>query len=120
MGMSAQSPGIRREVTMVVTPTPLALGGLLAQLTGFGQFAGHLTVTPSGLMALAAAAVTCVIAGIAARAAHAARTGTVVPLRSLATALRARSRRTAFMRQRDPDAAGRSPPRAPTASQAAP
>ncbi len=103
---------------MVVTP----LGGLLAQLTGHGQFAGHLTVTPSSLMALAAAAVTCVIAGIlarAARAAQTARTGAVLPLRSLATALRARSRRTAFMRQRDPDAAGRSRPRAPTASQAA-
>jgi hypothetical protein len=100
---------------MLVTP----LSGLLAQSAGYGQFAGHLIVTPSGLMALAAAAVTCVIAGILARAARTARTGTVIPLRGRATALRARSRGTAFIRQRDPDAAGRSRPRAPTASHAA-
>lgn len=95
---------------MLVTP----LGSLLAQVSGYG----HLIVTPAGLMALAAAAVACVIAGMLARAAQTAGT-TVIPLRSRATALRARSRRTAFIRQRDPDAAGRSRPRAPTACQAA-
>jgi hypothetical protein len=99
---------------VLVTP----LDGLLAQISGYGHLAGHLLGTPAGLMALAAAAVTCVIAGMLARAARAAGT-TVIPLRSRATALRARSRRTAFVRQRDPDAAGRSRPRAPTASQAA-
>jgi Family of unknown function (DUF6412) len=107
--------GCPEEVTVLMTP----LGGLLAQMTGHGQLAGHLIVTPPALMALAAAAVACVIAGILARSARTAQTGAVIPLRSRATALRARSRRTAVVRQRDPDAAGRRRPRAPAASQAA-
>jgi Family of unknown function (DUF6412) len=98
---------------MLVTP----LGSLLAQVSGYGQLAGHLILTPSGLLAVAAATLTCVIAGMLARAARIP--AAVIPLRSRTTALRARSRRTAFLRQRDPDAAGRSRPRAPTASQAA-
>ncbi len=100
---------------MLVAP----MGGLLAQLTGYGHFAGHVIGTPSGLMALAAAALTCALAGFLARAARSARTVTVIPLRSRATALRARSRRSAFLRQRDPDAAGRSRPRAPASGPAA-
>jgi hypothetical protein len=103
------------EVTVLVAP----MGGLLAQLTGYGHLAGHLIVAPSSLVALAAAALTCVLAGILARYARTAREVTVIPLRSRATALRAQSRRTAFGRQRDPDAAGRSRPRAPTALPAA-
>ena len=104
------------EITVLVAP----MSGLLAQLTGCSHLAGHLIVTPSsGLMVLAAAALTCALAGIVARAARTARTCTVIPLRSRATALRARSRRTAFLRQRDPDAARRSRPRAPAVSPAA-
>ena len=56
---------------MLVAP----MGGLLAQLTGYGHFAGHVIGTPSGLMALAAAALTCVLAGFLARAARTARDG---------------------------------------------
>jgi hypothetical protein len=103
------------EVTVLVAP----LGGLLAQLTGYGHVAGHLIVTPSGLMAVAVGALTCVLAGFLARSAWTARKVTIIPLRSRATALRAQSRRTAFLRQRDPDSAGRRRPRAPTALPAA-
>ncbi len=101
-----------------------AVGGALGQMTGYGHLAGHLIAAPSVLLSpaalimLAAAALTCVLAGFLARGARTGRTLTTVPLRSRAAALRAQSRRTAFLRQRDPGAAGRSRPRAPDASPA--
>jgi Family of unknown function (DUF6412) len=105
-----------------------AFGGLLAMLAGLlGDLPGdlaHLAVSPSGLTALAAtilagamfAAATALLTSVAgvSRAAAAA-----LPLIRRARALREKSWRAAFLRQRDPDAAGRTRPRAPSAAPAA-
>lgn len=96
-----------------------SLGGVLTQLAGYGHLAGDLLLTPAGLMTLAAAALAGVLADFLTRRARIAATATAVPLTSRAAALRASSRRVAFLRQRDPDAAGRARPRAPSAGPAA-
>ncbi|MFE5793615.1 DUF6412 domain-containing protein [Streptomyces sp. NPDC056503] len=54
---------------------------------------------------LAVSTVLCALVGV--------RTAPAVPPTLIRTALRDRARRTAFLPQRDPDAAGRSRPRAP-------
>jgi hypothetical protein len=100
-----------------------AFGGLLALLAGLLRDLAQLAVSPSGLTALAAA----VLAGAMFAAALAlltsvagvSRTAAALPLIRRARALREKSWRAAFLRQRDPDAAGRSRPRAPTAAPAA-
>ncbi len=101
----------------MLAPAPVhalaAFSGVVAALTGYSQ------LPPSGLLLLAAAALTCVLAGLFARAACPARAVNVIPLRGRAVALLTKSRRTAFLRQRDPDADGRARPRAPAASPAA-
>ena len=51
--------------------------------------------------------------------AGASRTAAALPLIRRARALREKSWRAAFLRQRDPDAAGRARPRAPSAAPAA-
>ncbi len=102
-----------------------AVGGVFGQLADYGHLAGHIFSAPTGLIAssglimLTAAALSCVLAGFLTRGARVAATATAIPLRSRATALRAQSRRAAFLPQRDPDAAGRSRPRAPDVSPAA-
>ncbi|MFF2778232.1 DUF6412 domain-containing protein [Streptomyces sp. NPDC058052] len=58
-----------------------------------------------GAIVLAASAVVCALVG--------ARTAPAVPPTLIRTALRDRALRTAFLPQCDPDAAGRSRPRAP-------
>lgn len=68
----------------------------------------------SALMMVAAVALTCLLVGMTP-----VRTIAAILPRAQAAALRAQSRRTAFLRQRDPDAAGRVRPRAPSASPAA-
>ncbi|MCX5390912.1 DUF6412 domain-containing protein [Streptomyces sp. NPDC006482] len=59
----------------------------------------------SAAVVLAATTVVCGLIG--------ARTAPVVPSTRVRTAIRDRERRTAFLPQRDPDAAGRRRPRAP-------
>jgi hypothetical protein len=103
--------------------TMTALGGLLAMLAGLLRDLAQLAVSPSGLTALAAT----VLAGAMFAAALAlltsvagvARTAAALPLIRRARALREKSWRAAFLRQRDPDAAGRTRPRAPSAAPAA-
>jgi len=103
-----------------------ALGSLLAVLAGLLRDLAQLAVSPSGswgLTALAAtvlagamlAAVLALIASVASVSALAA----AIPLVRRASALREKSWRAAFLRQRDPDAAGRARPRAPSAAPAA-
>jgi hypothetical protein len=75
--------------------TMTALGGLLAG----AMFAAVLTLLTS-------------VAGVS-------RTAAALPLIRRARALREKSWRAAFLRQRDPDAAGRARPRAPSAAPAA-
>ena len=100
-----------------------ALGSLLAILAGLLRDLTQLAASPSGLTALAAT----VLAGAMLAAALAlvtsvagvSRTAAALPLIRRACALREKSWRAAFLRQRDPDAAGRTRPRAPSAAPAA-
>jgi uncharacterized membrane protein len=84
----------------------------------------HVLLAPSSLPAVAVALLAgAVLAGaLAAYLASAARLGrlaTAVPLTRRAAALREKSWCAAFLPQRDPDAAGRPRPRAPSAAPAA-
>jgi len=100
-----------------------ALGSLLAMLAGLLRDLAQVAAGPSGLTALAAtvlagamlAAVLAVITSVA----GVSRTAAALPLIRRARALREKSWRAAFLRQRDPDAAGRTRPRAPSAAPAA-
>ena len=99
------------------------LGSLLAVLAGLLRDLAQLAVSPSGLTALAGA----VLAGAMFAAVLALLTSVAClslataafPLIRRASALREKSWRAAFLRQRDPDAAGRPRPRAPSADPAA-
>ncbi|MFG2878322.1 DUF6412 domain-containing protein [Streptomyces sp. NPDC048337] len=89
------------RVAAVLLPLVL-LGGVL------GLFAGE-----SGLGAVVVALAATVAVGAEALAA-AARLVRPVPPHRIRTAIRDREQRTAFLPQRDPDASGRSRPRAPS------
>ena len=99
-----------------------AVGSLLAVLAGFLRDLTQLAVSPSILTALAAT----ILAGAMLAAVLALLTSvagvsraTAIPMIGRASALREKSWRAAFLRQRDPDAAGRARPRAPSAAPAA-
>ena len=105
------------------------LGSLLAMLAGLLRDfipSPQLAAAPSGLNALALGG-TAVLAGAMLAAmlallisvASLSRTTGTVPMIRRASALREKSWRAAFLRQRDPDAAGRPRPRAPSAAPAA-
>ena len=100
-----------------------ALGGLLAMLAGLLRDLTQLAMSPSGLTALAATvlagAMFAAVLALLTSVAGVSRTAAALPLIRRARALREKSWRAAFLRQRDPDAAGRSRPRAPSAAQAA-
>jgi Family of unknown function (DUF6412) len=100
-----------------------ALSNVLAVLGGLWQVTGHLLLSPYGLHTLAVT-VLAAVALLAARAcladgARLAQIGAAVPLVGRAAALREKSWRAAYGKQRDPDAAGRPRPRAPSAAPAA-
>ena len=104
------------------------LGGVLAMLAGLLGDLTQLVVSPSGLMTALALGGAAVLAGAVLAAAVLAlltsvaslsRTTTALPMTRRASALREKSWRAAFLRQRDPDAAGRARPRAPSAAPAA-
>ena len=100
-----------------------ALGGLLAMLAGLLRDLTQLAVSPSGLTVLAATvlggAMFAAMLALLTSVAGVSRTAAALPLIRRARALREKSWRAAFLRQRDPDAAGRTRPRAPTAAPAA-
>jgi len=100
-----------------------ALGGLLAMLAGLLRELAQLAVSPSGLTALTAAvlagAMFAAVLALLTSVAGVSRTAAALPLIRRARALREKSWRAAFLRQRDPDAAGRTRPRAPSAAPAA-
>ena len=100
----------------------MAVGSLLAVLAGFLRDLTQLAMTPSLLPALAAAilagAVFTAVLALLTSVAGGSRTA-AAPMTRRVSALRDRSWRVAFLRQRDPDAAGRSRPRAPSAAPAA-
>jgi hypothetical protein len=102
------------------------LGSLLAILAGLLRDlfpSPQLVVSPSGLTALAAAvlagAMFAAVLALLTSVASLSRTTAALPMIRRASALREKSWRAAFLRQRDPDAAGRSRPRAPSAGPAA-
>jgi hypothetical protein len=102
----------------------VGVAGLLAAvgLLSLGELAGQLLladqVTPQRLAALAVAVLAVVAAGCVAAAVR-DHVLAAVPVVRRVTALRDKSWRVAFLRLRDPDARGRSRPRAPTAAPAA-
>ncbi|MEV6529123.1 MULTISPECIES: DUF6412 domain-containing protein [Streptomyces] len=103
---------IRRRATVrsAVAPFPRPLPLVLLFLAEVVLLdAGGL----SAAVAVAFAATTAVGSAIAVCAVLAARCAPVVPRTRVRTALRDREHRTAFLPQRDPDAAGRRRPRAP-------
>jgi hypothetical protein len=96
----------------------MASGSLAALL----QAAAHVTVTPSPGVAVTAVAICVLACGLTACALTAGWIGRVVaaaPMASRVAALREKSWRAAFLPQRDPDAAGRPRPRAPSGVPAA-
>jgi uncharacterized protein DUF6412 len=99
------------------------LGSLLAILAGLLRDLTQLAANPSGLTALAgtvlAGAMLAAVLALVASVACPPPDSAALPLIRRASALREKSWRAAFLRQRDPDAAGRSRPRAPSAAPAA-
>ena len=109
-----------RKAPPQTAPGMTTLGWVIALLSGLSW----LTLAPSGpptlaVTVLAGAVLAGVLAASLAGGARLARLAAAVPLISEAAALREKSRRAAFTRQRDPDAAGRPRPRAPSAAPAA-
>jgi hypothetical protein len=100
-----------------------ALGSLLAMLAGLLRDLAQLAMSPSGLTALAATvlagAMLAAMLALLTSVAGVSRAAAALPLIRRARALREKSWRAAFLRQRDPDAAGRARPRAPSAAPAA-
>jgi len=105
-----------------------ALGSLLAILAGLLRDLAQLAASPSGPIGPTATALAAtVLAGAMLAAvltlltsvASVSRTAAALPLIRRTRALREKSWRAAFLRQRDPDAAGRTRPRAPSAAPAA-
>lgn len=99
----------------------VALATLLADLWRATE---HMLLASSGLSgtAVTVLAIAVLIGALAACLACASLTGrisTAIPLTGRASALREKSWRAAFLRQRDPNAAGRPRPRAPSAAPAA-
>ena len=99
------------------------LGGVLAMLAGLLRDLTQLAAGPSGLTALAAAvlagAMFAAVLALLTSVASLSRTTAALPMIRRASALREKSWRAGFLRQRDPDAAGRARPRAPSAAPAA-
>lgn len=91
-----------------------SLVSLLAGPWPSGSGLSGATVTALAVTILVGALVVCL-----AHAPTIGRISAAAPLLGRASALRAKSRRAAFLRQRDPDAAGRPRPRAPSAAPAA-
>lgn len=90
----------------------------VAQLAACWQLAGHPPLTPASALVIAAAAI---VVALLALAAHGRPAGSVIaagPLLRRAAALRRKSWGAVYQRQRDPDAAGRPRPRAPSAAPA--
>jgi Family of unknown function (DUF6412) len=111
---------------MATGPMATALpGNLLAGLGWLMQVAGHvltfllLADTPQRVAILAIAILAVAVAGSFAAGASVAGAAGPLPVVRRVSALRDKSWRVAFLRLRDPDARGRSRPRAPSAAAAA-
>ena len=98
---------------------------MLSALVWLGQVAGHLLPvlmsadTPQRAAVLTVAVLAVAVVGCLAVGASLAGATAALPVLRRIAALRERSSRVAFLRQRDPDARGRTRPRAPSAAPAA-
>jgi Family of unknown function (DUF6412) len=102
----------------------MAFNSLSASLAGLLPATGHVVLTPSGVSgiavtALALTVLTCALTAYVLTAAWLGQITAAGPLTSRVAALREKSRGAAFLPQRDPDAAGRPRPRAPSSILAA-
>jgi len=120
---AGQLPGVVVAVPDVDLARGQVLGGVLVMLAGLLRDLTQLAVSPSDLTALATAvlagAMFAAVLALLTSVASPSRTTAALPMIRRASALREKSRGAAFLRQRDPDAAGRSRPRAPSAAPAA-
>ena len=103
------------EVTVVLT----RLGGMLVLLTSLFGLGAHALAGPPGMTVLAATLLAGVLLAAVALATRAVGMTLAAPLVSRSAALRVKSWSAGFLRQRDPDAAGRPRPRAPSTVPAA-
>jgi len=98
---------------------------VLSALSGLWQVAGHLLAvlmwadTPQRAAVLTVAVLAVAVVGCLAVGASLAGATAGLPVLRRVAALRDKSWRVAFLRQRDPDARGRARPRAPAAAPAA-
>jgi hypothetical protein len=100
-----------------------ALGSLLAVLAGLLRDLTQLAASPHGLTVLATAvlagAMFAAVLALLASVASTSRATAAVPMIRRASMLRKKSWGAGFLRLRNPDAAGRARPRAPSAAPAA-
>jgi Family of unknown function (DUF6412) len=96
-----------------------ALAAACTQLAGLLHVPSLAATPPSGLLAVAAIALTGMLVALIARNAGIATALTALPLTSRVAGLREKAWLARFQRQLDPDAAGRARPRAPSAVPAA-
>jgi len=107
---------IRAELAVLLA----ALGSIAAGLTSWWQpLTAHADARPSGMLAIAAAALAGAIITLLAQSAWLASALQEGPLVQRAAALRRKSWSAVFQRQLNPDAAGHARPRAPSAAPAA-
>ena len=92
---------------------------VLALLADLWHGTQHLLLAPSSLSAVAVTVLAGALAAGLASGARIGRRSAAVPLVRRAAALREKSWCASFLPQRDPDAAGRPRPRAPSAAPAA-
>jgi hypothetical protein len=116
--LRAYAESVRMSARAGVVGVLLSLG-----LLSLGELAGQLLlgepVTTQRLAVLAVAVLAAVAAGCVAADVRVDRVLAAVPVVRRVTALRDKSWRVAFLRLRDPEARGRSRPRAPAAAPAA-
>jgi hypothetical protein len=114
----------RTLVCAEVAVTAAGRFGVVMLLAGIWQVAGYALVAPAGVTALAATVLAttvlaCVLVALLALGGWITRAAGPGPAISRAAALRKKAWSAAFVRLRDPDAAGKSRPRAPSAGPAA-
>jgi hypothetical protein len=98
------------RITLAIAAAPFA---------AWWQLAAHPQAGSAGVLAIAAVALACALLAVLAHTRLPAGAITAGPLLRRAVALGRKSWAAAFQRQRDPDAAGRARPRAPSAAPAA-
>ncbi len=111
---------VARPLRAYVASVLSALGAIApAAVATWLQPAVNARPLTSELMAIAVLTLAGVVIAMLAGAAWLATAQQAGPLLKRATAVRSKSRAAVFQRQRDPDAAGRARPRAPSAAPAA-